>query len=84
MEEDMSSTLECFVFIGSTCGYLSVNRAEALARTAGIELVWRPFSVRTQMREQNNSPFVGKPVKLRYMWRDVARRAARWVAAAAA
>ena len=30
------------------------------------------------MREQNNSPFVGKPTKLRYMWRDVQRRAARF------
>jgi 2-hydroxychromene-2-carboxylate isomerase len=29
------------------------------------------------MIEQNNRPFVGKPVKLAYMWRDVERRAMR-------
>ena len=29
------------------------------------------------MIEQNNRPFVGKPVKLAYMWRDLERRARR-------
>jgi hypothetical protein len=29
---------------------------------------WRPFSVRAIMREQNNIPFAGKPVKTAYMW----------------
>jgi 2-hydroxychromene-2-carboxylate isomerase len=29
------------------------------------------------MTEQNNIPFRGKPVKMRYMWRDIERRAAR-------
>lgn len=67
----------CF-FIGSTYSYLSVSRAEALARAHGVELNWCPFSVRTLMREQNNSPFAGKPVKLAYMWRDIERRALRF------
>jgi 2-hydroxychromene-2-carboxylate isomerase len=44
---------------------------------SGISLTWRPFSVRSIMIEQNNRPFVGKPVKLAYMWRDVERRAMR-------
>ena len=70
--------LEFFFFIGSTYSYLSVCRAADLARANGVELIWRPFSVRTLMREQNNSPFVGKPVKTRYMWRDIERRAARF------
>ena len=30
------------------------------------------------MIEQNNRPFVGKPVKMQYMWRDVERRAGRY------
>ena len=30
------------------------------------------------MEEQNNRPFVGKPVKTKYMWRDVERRAAQF------
>ena len=74
----MPRRLEFFFFLGSTYSHLSVHRAQALAQTAGVELVWRPFSVRTLMREQNNSPFVGKPVKLRYMWRDLERRASRF------
>ena len=35
-----------------------------------------PFDVRAIMVEMNNIPFHTKPVKLRYMWRDVERRAA--------
>jgi 2-hydroxychromene-2-carboxylate isomerase len=69
--------LEFFFFIGSTYSYLSVHRAEAAARTAGVALVWPPFSVRTLMREQANIPFAGKPVKMAYMWRDLERRARR-------
>lgn len=70
--------LEFFYFIGSTYTYLSVGRADALARRAGVDLVWRPFSVRTLMREQSNVPFAGKPAKSAYMWRDIERRAQRF------
>ena len=73
----MNPSLDFYFFIGSTYSWLSVCRAPALARAAGVDLVWRPFSVRTLMREQNNVPFAGKPVKMRYMWRDVERRASR-------
>jgi 2-hydroxychromene-2-carboxylate isomerase len=74
----MSRRMDFYFFIGSTYSYLSVSRAEALAAQAGIELTWRPFSVRTLMREQDNVPFATKPVKMRYMWRDLERRAARF------
>ncbi|MCG3189002.1 MAG: 2-hydroxychromene-2-carboxylate isomerase [Burkholderiaceae bacterium] len=74
----MSQQMDFFFFIGSTYSYLSVLRAEAAAAQAGVALAWRPFSVRTLMREQNNVPFATKPVKMRYMWRDVERRAARF------
>lgn len=30
------------------------------------------------MREQNNIPFAGKPAKLKYMWRDLERRAMKF------
>jgi hypothetical protein len=66
----MTRRLEFFFFVGSTYSYLSISRAGSLAKASGVDLVWRPFSVRTLMREQNNAPFVGKPLKLRYMWRD--------------
>jgi 2-hydroxychromene-2-carboxylate isomerase len=73
----MTKGLDFFLFLGSTYTYLAVNRAERLATGQGITLRWRPFSARTLMLEQNNRPFVGKPVKLAYMWRDLERRAQR-------
>lgn len=60
---------------GSTYTYLTVSRLEACAAAEGVRFNWRPFSVRAIMREQNNVPFVGKPVKTAYMWRDIERRA---------
>lgn len=74
----MQSHLDFFCFLGSTYTYLAVNRAEALASRENVALRWHPFSVRSIMIEQNNRPFVGKPVKLAYMWRDVERRAKRY------
>lgn len=74
----MRTTLDFFFFIGSTYTYLTVNRIEALAEWEGVKVRWRPFNVRALMIEQNNRPFVGKPVKLKYMWRDVERRSARY------
>jgi 2-hydroxychromene-2-carboxylate isomerase len=76
----MSSTrrpLDFFFFIGSTYTYLSVMRIEAAAAAAGVELRWRPFFLREILLEQDNSPFIGKPAKMRYMWRDLERRATR-------
>jgi 2-hydroxychromene-2-carboxylate isomerase len=73
----MTKRLDFFLFLGSTYTYLAVNRAERITAGQGITLRWRPFSARTLMLEQNNRPFVGKPVKLAYMWRDLERRAER-------
>ena len=73
----MQKHLDFFFFLGSTYTYLAVNRAERAAALANIALRWRPFSARSIMLEQNNRPFVGKPVKLAYMWRDLERRAHR-------
>src|SRR5262245_56472095 len=73
----MEKHLDFFLFLGSTYTYLAVNRADRLAARHGITLRWRPFSARSLMIEQNNRPFVGKPVKLAYMWRDLERRALR-------
>ena len=61
--------------VGSTYSYLSVMRVPDVARTSGIVFRWRPFRVRDIMIEMNNRPFVGKPAKEAYMWRDIERRA---------
>jgi 2-hydroxychromene-2-carboxylate isomerase len=66
----------CF-FIGSLYSYLAVMRVGEAARRTGVTARWRPFSVRAIMIEQNNVPRTN-PVKMRYIWRDVERRAARY------
>ena len=68
-------TLDFWFSIGSTYTYLSVMRIGALAKTEGVDVRWRPFSVRAIMQEANYTPFVGKPAKMAYMWRDIERRA---------
>lgn len=73
----MARTLEVFYFPGSTYTYLSALRAPRLAAAAGVELRWRPFNVRAIMTEMDNIPFAKKPIKAKYMWRDVERRARR-------
>jgi len=73
----MAGSLDFFFSLGSTYTYLTAMRIEAVAAAADVTVRWRPFSVRTIMREQNNIPFREKPIKTRYMWRDIERRAAR-------
>jgi 2-hydroxychromene-2-carboxylate isomerase len=67
---------------GSTYTYLTVSRLEQVAAAQDVRFNWRPFSVRAIMREQNNTPFATKPVKMAYMWRDIERRAAMYGLAA--
>lgn len=62
--------------IGSTYSYLTVARIAGVEASEGVTFDWRPFSVRAIMKEMDNIPFVNKPVKARYMWRDIERRAA--------
>ena len=68
-------TIEFWFSIGSTYTYLTAMRLEEVAKSSGVEVLWRPFSVRAVMIEQKNIPFMGKPVKMAYMWRDIERRA---------
>ena len=70
-----SDAIDFWFSTGSTYTYLTVSRLPAIAKATGVRFNWRPFSVRSIMREQNNIPFQGKPVKSAYMWRDIERRA---------
>lgn len=67
--------IDFWVSIGSTYSYLAVMRLKVVEQETGVAFRWRPFSVRAIMIEQKNIPFVGKPVKYAYMWRDIERRA---------
>ncbi|MBV8456238.1 MAG: DsbA family protein [Acetobacteraceae bacterium] len=64
--------------IGSTYTCLSVLRLRELALKHRIDFRRHPFNVRDIMLEIGNRPFVGKPAKLAYMWRDIDRRARRY------
>ena len=74
----MSKPLDFFLYFGSTYTYLTVMRIEEAASAAGVAIRWRPFNVRDIMVEMDNIPFRTKPAKLRYMWRDLERRAKRY------
>ena len=69
------SSLDFWFSVGSTYTYLSVMRLEAVERQSGVTFRWRPFDVRAIMIEMDNVPFSTKPIKERYMWRDIERRA---------
>lgn len=67
--------LDFFYFFGSVYAYLSVMRIGKLAGAAGIAVRWRPFNVRSVMKE-NNVALRTEALKVPYMWRDIERRAA--------
>jgi 2-hydroxychromene-2-carboxylate isomerase len=71
----MSTPLEFWFEFASTYSYPASQRVEAVARAAGVALVWRPFLLGPVFRAQgwNDSPFNIYPVKGRYMWRDLDR-----------
>ena len=72
----MSAQIDFWFSIGSTYSYLSVMRIEDVARQHSVRIRWRPFDVVAIMTQMENFPIHTKPAKLRYMWRDVERRAA--------
>lgn len=69
--------IEFWFSIGSTYTYLTVMRLDSIEENSAVTFDWKPFSVRALMQEMNNVPFVGKPAKEKYMWRDLERRAGR-------
>jgi len=75
----MPQPLEFWVGYGSTYSYLSVMRIASSARRWGVPLVWKPFNIRSLMIEKGlpTGPFIPRPEKLAYMWRDLERRAQR-------
>jgi 2-hydroxychromene-2-carboxylate isomerase len=67
--------LEFWFEFASTYSYPAAMRIEALAKDAGVEVVWRPFLLGPIFGEQgwNDSPFNIYPAKGAYMWRDLER-----------
>ena len=71
--------LEFWFSIGSTYTYLTVMRMNEIERNHNISLRLMPFSVRQIMLDMDNAPFPpNKANKLKYMWRDIERRATKY------
>ncbi|MCZ4303956.1 2-hydroxychromene-2-carboxylate isomerase [Zoogloeaceae bacterium G21618-S1] len=72
--------VEIWFEFASSYSYLAVMRVEAAAREAGVPLHWRPFLLGPVFLSLgwNDSPFNIYPPKGRYMWRDMARLAAKY------
>tara|TARA_Y100000816_G_scaffold110208_1_gene77007 strand:+ start:292 stop:888 length:597 start_codon:yes stop_codon:yes gene_type:complete len=68
--------IDFYFSIGSTYTFLSVTRILDIEKKNNIKFNWKPFSVRSIMKEMNNIPFPkDKKNKVDYMWRDIERRA---------
>lgn len=80
MSPDRSDrVLELWFELASPYSYLSAMRVEPMAAAAGFRVAWRPFLLGPIFHEIYgfaDSPFNRNPARGRYMWIDVARRAA--------
>ena len=76
----MHPPIEFWFEFGSNYSYLSLMRIEALAKAAGVPLHWQPFLLGPIFRELGwrSSPFAEQRLKGEYVWRDMARRAAKY------
>ena len=73
----MKKQLTAWLSIGSTYTYLTALRLERVIARHDVDILVKPISIRSIMKEMDNSPFPpSKPEKVKYMWRDIERRAA--------
>ena len=82
MASDRASrpTMTAFLSLGSTYTYLTARRIlKEIQKYDNVDIVVKVFSVRAVMIEQDNVPFPPKKeAKVKHMWRDIERRAARY------
>ncbi len=71
-----TGTIDFWFTMGSTYTCLSVARYEALAAAAGVKVRLRPFKGVPALTGITALPFLPGTNKIRYMWRDIERRAA--------
>ena len=75
----MTQQLTAWLSIGSTYSYLTAMRIETVLKSAKIDLVVKPISIRSIMRSMENIPFPSsKKSKVDYMWRDIERQAQKY------
>ena len=78
--EQQGAVLEFWFDFASNYSYLSVMRIDALARAAGVDVVWRPFLLGPIFKAlgMDNSPFVLNRQKGAYMWQDMVRECRKY------
>lgn len=76
----MTPRIEFWCDFASTYSYLTIQRIAPVAAAAGVAVDWRPFLLGPIFAAQgwNTSPFNIYPAKGRFMFRDMARRAAAY------
>ena len=74
------SPLEFWFDFASTYSYVAAMRIDELCRDAGVELIWKPFSLGPIFERQgwNDSDFSLNPMRGAYMWRDLERLPCGW------
>lgn len=72
----MAEPIDFWFTLGSTYSFLSVMRLAEVERASGMSFRWRPFHLLVILNEMKHVPFADKPQKMKYMWRDLERRAA--------
>ena len=79
MEEAAAARpIDCWFTMGSTYTCLTVARLEDAGRVAGVTVRWRPFKNVLALTGATQLPFLEGTAKMRYMWRDIERRAVRY------
>jgi 2-hydroxychromene-2-carboxylate isomerase len=75
----MPTPLEFWFEFASTYSHVAAQRIEAVARAAGVPVIWKPFLLGPIFRKQgwNDSPFNIYPAKGVYMWKDLERQCAK-------
>ncbi|TGN13432.1 2-hydroxychromene-2-carboxylate isomerase [Leptospira ilyithenensis] len=73
-------TIDFYFDFGSTYSFLSVMRISDLAKQYDRQVVYRPILLGPIFKSLGweTSPFNMYPIKGRYMWRDLERRAEKW------
>ncbi|MFD2271175.1 2-hydroxychromene-2-carboxylate isomerase [Undibacterium arcticum] len=76
MDQKKRGELEFWFDFGSNYSYLSVMRIRELARSAEVDVRWRPFLLGPIFKSfgWETSPFVLQKEKGAYMWQDMLRQ----------
>ena len=72
-----AASIDFWFTMGSTYTYLSVMRVVRVAEAAGVAVRWRPLTSTRALTGATQLPFVEGTAKMRYMWRDIERRATK-------